>query len=209
MDLKKMWGELEESDFGSTSEDAGFELAEIREASRHPLQKLRTKLKQKLYWGFGLIIAFMIGFAVIMTTSTTTEIGWSIGWILLVMSLLSLTTAVPTLVVYRKLPTLVDMGDNILQTLKAYRDTTKRVIRIENIFAYVMAVPAPTLGAWYGMLSGLEPGETMDSRRILVVLIVGILVSPLVVYLTKKFNKIALGKSLAEVEGLIAQMEEV
>ena len=209
MDLKKLWDEIEEQDLspGGEVQEAGAD--EIRTASLHPLQKLRKRLWQKLLWGIGINLAYVLGFIAILLSAGSLEVGWSRGWILVVMFASSILPVFPIWRLYRRLPGLVQMDNKVLELLKTYRDTVRSVFRIEDIYAWIMAVPAPAIGAWYGMLSALEPGETMEGWDVLVALVVGIVLSPLTIWLTKKLNKIAFGKQLKEVEDLIEGMEEV
>ena len=208
MELKNLWNEIGEAEFGGR-QLPDETLDHIRQSSRHPLETLRKRLYQKFIWGVGIGLAFL-GFAIyaIADSAGSNEDLVTIWTLLGLMIILSTGLTWPVWKAYRSLPRQVDLSGDVLSVMKQYRDTVQRIIRLEDIFAYIMAVPSPTLGALLGMVSeGESIRELIESGEIWVPLIIGVIVAPLVVWLTKKMNKIAFGAQMKEVEALIASLE--
>jgi|GEM_PF-6490733 len=209
MDLKEMWNNMSDADFSRDIELSVPPLGEFKAASQSPLQELRAALFKKIWVGILIILIMITVFIVLLISGPSLTAGWSNAWIFLAVVLGSLYPTVPIIRLYRRLPGLLEMEDNVYDLLVSYRNATRRVIYLENLYAKVSAIPAPALGAWYGMMSGMEKGESLTGIDALVILGIGILFAPLVIWLTKKLNKKAFGKSLERVEELIAEMEQV
>lgn len=208
MDLKEMWNGLDEDQFSGGLETSEA-LSRIRTASQHPLAKLRKGLKNKLWWGIGVGAALLLVWLLALLNAGEEEKDWflAVGFLGFLV-LLSLGSMIPVYKAWKSLPAKVDLSGDVLSVMKQYRDTVRRVITLEDKFSWFMAFPSPAVGALLGIMSdGESMQDIVDSGKIWAVIVIGVVVAPLVVWSTRKMNKIAFGKTLAEVEGYIEQLE--
>ena len=208
MDLKEIWQGLDEAQFSGGIEDSQV-LQRIRKASKHPLEKLRKGLLTKLWWGGGVGGALLLLCILAMVDAADSGEDWIVVWGLVsVLMLVSVGMMVPVWRAWKSLPREVDLSGEVLGVMKQFRDTVRRVLRLELKFAWIMAFPSPAVGALLGLMSdGDTIAELAESGKIWSVLVIGVAVAPLVIWLTRRMNNYAFGKTLAEVEGYIEELE--
>lgn len=205
MDLKDLWNSLDAQDFGPDPE----KISEIREQSQHPVARLRLQLRRKLTWNYVLAAIFVglpLFFLFLYPDLPPRYVP--VLWILL--GIVSVTTfgIIPVYRAYRRLPELPSVDQDTLGSLKHHAETARFVMRLENRLTYVIAVPSPAAGALLSQVAeGMTLAEVWAGPAKWVVIIAGVLVSPLTIFLTRWMNKVAFGKELKAIDSLVAELE--
>lgn len=208
MDLKKLWNSLDASDFDGGN-GAADRLQEIRQHSSHPMARLRLRLKQKFWWSVGITVFFILVAAFLLLFMPETAVHYQVPlWIIAVTLVVANWSSFPLLRAYRELSGTPDVTNHILACLQDHRDTGKMIYRMESRVAYAIAIPSPAAGALISLMSdGTSFAEIWAGNEIWVVLIIGVLTAPFVIWLTNWMNKVAFGKELGQIEGLITDLE--
>lgn len=170
--------------------------------SQSSITELKKRLKYKLFWAGGFIIAFGTALlfslgnadmAILLGIGTT---AYVIGFI-------------PMYIKYKQISDDIKGSENILKFIKENVKLIKSVLRLESIWGMIIFTPAILMGILGGrVMDGWTLSECLQDTKTLTISIISILVfTPLLIWSANKMNKIAFGNYLKKLEENIIKME--
>ena len=207
MDLKTLWEGIDEE--LDAIEPASDRTQILNQKSRHPMQALRTGLKHKINWSLG------IGGALFLAAAYFLLIPWDIpqpyalvGVLVFLLLVFALLGTIPMYRKFRQLPKDPLLDSDALTAMKHHLKISRDIFNIDKKFGYVVAIPSPFAG---GMLAMISEGKTLEEiftgYSLWFLIVMAVIVAPFTVLLGNWMNKIAFGKKIARLEGLIAELE--
>ena len=209
MDLKDIWNSLDPEEFAAGTSSPEQARAAIERESRHPVARLRQRMRHKLRWTVIICLLAFVCIAIAFFSGEGVNDPMAIPLLLmLILTFCSSLGIIPLLRAYRRLPADPPIDSNLREVLEHHIETARYVYRVERRQAYALAVPSPAVGALLGMTAdGGTIEEILYSNSIWVVIAVGVIVSPLVVITTNWMNRLTFGKEVKAIEGLLAELD--
>ncbi len=198
MDLQEVWKKLETDKL----EKPVLGSVEIRKKSKHPVQKLKTAYLQAT--GISVAALIMFGILFFRFHEPLVKIGLTAviaGYIFFLVTNFSM---------YRKINVSLPVDQSLKTALLHTYNFITDNIRFQERTALFIYPVAATAGFMVGGSSGGgDVVRMMQDYRILIILIIVIIIlTPLCYFLAKWMYRISYGKCLAELEGMIAELEK-
>ncbi len=201
-DISTAWQKLADKKFFNPEINKSDIMKAIKMDSQSSIAELKKRLKYKLFWAAGFIIAFGTALlfslgnndmAVLLGIGTTAYI---IGFI-------------PMFIKYKQIDDDINGSKNILKSIKDNVKLIKSVLKLESIWGMIIFTPAILMGILGGrVLTGWSLLECIqDSKTLIISLILILVFTPLLHWGASKMNEIAFGAYLRKLEESIMKME--
>ena len=201
-DINMAWQKMVDEKFSNSEINKNDIMNAIKMDSKTNISQLKKRLKYKLFWSGGFIIAF--GTALLFTLGNA-DMAMLLGFG---------TTAyvigfIPMYIKYKQIDEDINGSENILKSIKENVKLIKSVLRLESIWGMIIFTPAILMGILGGrVLEGWTLLECLQDTKTLIISIISILVfTPLLIWSSNKMNKIAFGTYLRKLEESIVKME--
>lgn len=200
-DFDKAWGEIQSKSGEPTSPEQLLEEA-LRKKSKGTMEQLKNRLKIKLYYLLFFITSLSI-YALFRLNQP--NILMLIGVVMLYM----LPTGIIIYRYWRGLKNYPEMDGKLVDTLKFYKKSVKKALRVEENFGAFFIVASPLIGF---LIAHFEKGgdwETFasDPKRLLIILIIVLVYAPIGLLGSRWMNKKAYGEFLDKLDGNIRELE--
>jgi len=201
-DLANDWQQLIDKKFNQSTLKKETIMEAITKESKSSISELKKRLKYKIYWS--------LFFTVIFTVALLFNLH-NIDLVILI-GIIVAAYVIGFIAMFLKYRRINDHGmdeKHLLQSLKNNITEIRSVINFENIWGAIIFAPIIFISLLGGkVLKGYTLMESLgDSKTLLITIITIIVITPVLVWLTNKMNKIAFGKLIKELEENIVKME--
>jgi len=199
-ELKEIWGKINEAK-QPEEELTTDQLQQIgSQQSLGVISKLSRNVRAKMYYAIFFTVAFGTGLPFVFPLASQI--------LLLIMIAAYLIGSILLYQEYKILQAGIDMTQDILSGLQAYRDRIKRVLKYEELVALCLYPVSVTAGFLFGMQVVDREARIMNQTLHWVALILSIVVMTIGGHMLARWmNKKAFGKYLDQLEGNIHELE--
>ncbi|MEL6594261.1 MAG: hypothetical protein AAFP02_16300 [Bacteroidota bacterium] len=200
MDLRETWNELQQQSFDINIIEDGSLESMIHQQSASPMDKLRSQVFKKMMFIVGFVILFLAVMPFI--NKTIVQI------LLLVLTLAYVIGGIILWQEYNLLKTDIPMDNNLLESLKSYRDRIKAILKYEELIGLILYPISATLGFMWSFTQDHTVAEVFEKPFVWMTLVITLIVlTPACHWLARWMNKKAFGKYLDQLEENISTLE--
>jgi cation transport ATPase len=201
-DLANDWQQLIDKKFNQSILKKETIMDAITKESKSSISELKKRLKYKIYWSVFFTVIFMVALLFNLNNSD----------LVILIGIIVATYVLGFIVLITKYRKLMDQGmdeEHLLQSLKNNIADIKSAINFENLWGAFVFAPIIFITLLGGkVLKGYTIIESLsDSKTLLIAIISIIVITPLMVWLSRKMNKIAFGRLIKDLEKNITKME--
>lgn len=197
MKLEDTWKSL-------NTENHAIDHSEVLESMQTKRLDIMTTLHKKLIAKLIFAISFTLGYSFLLYF-VKDSIVIVLFAIIIAAHLLAIAYFIKE---YRDMQKLLPMDGNVLETLKEFQRRILKVLKSEETGGLLLYPVAVSAGFFFALLSDKSFDEVMVDRWIWVIWIaVMVGFTPVGHWLAKRMNKVAFGKHLLRLQGLIDEIE--